>query len=363
MIPGEIDIKQLAEHLLETEDDAIFIVSCPDHKYIYANKAWLRMADELMGLKGCALEDMLGKAVEDFAEEGLLKERRILQNIYKHKKPVRLDDVCLMPEDKGKTFWCVSFWPIKDRKGRVAHILGKVSPPESNYLKKDEFFAIVAHELRTPITILQLYLNLLKDRRIPADRWDDAIKSAFQQSQHLSRILQDYLEVSRLNQNRGPLHLAPFDLTAKLRDIISTFKDIAPQSIIYTPRCGETMIEGDDNRLEQVFFNIIENAVKYSPPDTTIRICFWTSNGYAYVTVKDEGIGIPEEEQPYIFERFYRARNGSALTGMGIGLYVSMEIIRQHGGAIEVRSKMGEGTAFTVKLPLFDEENGYNKVI
>jgi signal transduction histidine kinase len=165
----------------------------------------------------------------------------------------------------------------------------------------------------------------------------------------------DLLDVSRIRTGRLSLTMMPCDLSALLRTAVDR---TAPQ------REGEIRLhipeslpaEGDPGRLLQVFTNLIDNAAKYSDPRSPIDVTALRQDGRATIAVRDRGIGIPPEALERLFERFYRAENASQYTGgLGLGLYICREIVERHGGTIAVSSAAGEGSLFTVTLPLAAE--------
>src|SRR4029079_1195755 len=168
----------------------------------------------------------------------------------------------------------------------------------------------------------------------------------------MADLLQDAtsLESGQLHINR-----APCDLCALVRDVAETLRATLKRYTLHV-RCADDplIVEGDLLRLQQVIQNLLHNAIKYSAPDRAISVLVERVDGQARLSVSDQGIGIPESAQEQIFERFYRAHNVDQehTTGMGIGLFVVKQIVKLHGGRIEVRSQVGVGSTFIVWLPL-----------
>jgi signal transduction histidine kinase len=176
-----------------------------------------------------------------------------------------------------------------------------------------------------------------------------------QQARRLQRLVAQLLDVSRVQSDRLVVELQPIDLCRVLEEIA---EDIRPtlheHSLVLHYPSRPIHVLGDELRLGQVFHNLIANAIKYSPDGGVVRVELTTSATLAIVQVSDSGIGIPIEAQQHLFERFYRAPNAEALRveGMGIGLFVVREIVQRHGGSITVVSAEGQGSRFTVHLPL-----------
>ncbi len=219
---------------------------------------------------------------------------------------------------------------------------------------KDQFLSIVSHELRTPLTTIKGYAQMLR-RKLEGDpqseRFADNIDA---QVGRLSRLVDDLLDVTRFA--RGQFELMPefMDIRPVLEEVVARFRLVAPQHKIqlYLDR-GTFEGNWDHDRLEQVLNNLVGNAIKYSPEGGTVTISTRHENGNLVVTIRDQGVGIPQEDQAQLFERFYRgSAEGQEVKGLGLGLYVTRRIVEAHGGTIAVRSKPGEGSEFSFTLPL-----------
>jgi signal transduction histidine kinase len=163
------------------------------------------------------------------------------------------------------------------------------------------------------------------------------------------------LDLSRLQMGQMTLERAPVDLGALARQIVEeTRPTSSTHTFEYIGPDGPLMIDGDALRLEQVLQNLVQNAIKYSPAGGPVRVQVERHADMASMTVADEGVGIPAASLPQLFQRFYRAPNtgGGYISGLGIGLYVVKEIVTLHGGRIEVASVEGQGSTFTVWLPM-----------
>ena len=236
---------------------------------------------------------------------------------------------------------------------------------------KNEFLSMTSHELRTPITAIQGLAELLQMNNTQNQRWDSsrsqrAFKQIVEQSQHLTKLVEEMLDLSRIEQARFTLKRAPIDIIALLANVVESQAATTRHHELHLNReeieTASTLIANvDEERLIQVFNNLISNAIKYSPaggkieiglhpimephtPQTSYEVLIW---------VKDEGIGIAPEEIPHIFKRFHRASTlAPSLSGLGIGLYLVKEIMASHGGRVWVESVEGGGSTFYVLLPL-----------
>jgi signal transduction histidine kinase/CheY-like chemotaxis protein len=228
---------------------------------------------------------------------------------------------------------------------------------------RDQFLAVAAHELKTPLTTLigrsQLIARRLDQRPDADPRLAQSILVIASQGQRLNRLIANLLDVSRIQSSRLELHLAPLDLRSLVERVVSDFQvDVERQRIELTLPDAPLTVNGDALRLEQALANLLQNALKYSPPDATITIELRQEDATAVLAVQDRGIGIPETALPHLFTRFYRAPNvdHQHISGMGIGLFLVREIVTQHGGRVEVASAEQQGTRFTVYLPLAIDE-------
>lgn len=256
----------------------------------------------------------------------------------------------------------------------------------SNALK-DEFLAITAHEFRTPLTVIlahsQMMARILRRTEQLNPQLDSKLREKFHESiaiidvqtHQLTNIVNTFLEVTRLNRGQITLHLEEIDLTDIVKQAVATHATTSPiHQISYSiaPSRHPYLVMGDRARLSQIFANLLQNAIKYSSLGGPINVSLSqvTSNDgqtLIEVRVKDQGIGIPSDAQPHLFERFYRAPNteGSNVRGVGLGLYVVAEFLRLHGGTIHVESSgiIGEGSCFIFTLPLLESKHSTNDTI
>ena len=240
----------------------------------------------------------------------------------------------------------------KERKRAEEELrLAKEKLEEANRLK-DEFLSLASHELKTPITSLKIYSELAARR--PDKLEPRLITTLVRQADQLVGLVNDLLDVSRLQLNRMPLETRPLDLAGLVGELCERRRPLFEERLVSCPlKREEIVVEGDALRLEQVFSNLLDNAVKYSANGSRVQLRVRRRAGKAVVEVRDEGIGIPAEHLPHIFERFYKPSSQQAIYhGLGIGLYISKEIVERHGGRIWAESKPGKGSTFYVELPL-----------
>lgn len=230
---------------------------------------------------------------------------------------------------------------------------------------RDEFLSIASHELKTPLTsmLLQLQGVLHSIRTVSlanfsVERTMKMLESAEQQSRRLTRMINDLLNVSLITTGRLDLEKENFDLSFVLKEVVTRFSEQAERlrSPIIVEASTPIIGTWDKLRIEQVITNLISNALKYGK-GKKVYVTLVKKEEKAILSVKDEGIGIPEEDFKRIFGRFERAVGKSDIKGLGVGLYISYQIIQTHNGTIKVISKEGEGSTFIVELPLYSDTN------
>lgn len=266
-----------------------------------------------------------------------------------------------------RRYLAMSAAPVRDRAGRILgaavtfHDITRIHQLEE--VRRD-FVANVSHELRTPLSIFQGYVEMLRDNPdLPPKEIGNTLLILSKHSKRLNALVEDLLTLARLESRRDELQQEPIDISAFLRDVETDWKlkfqaggirfvtEIAPN---LPALCGDTL------RLEQVFNNLLENALKYTPQEGAVilraeRVAAVDgfADGAVEIEVRDTGSGIPAADLPHIFERFYRAdkARSRAMGGTGLGLSIVKHIVQSHGGNVRAESKVGEGTAFFIRLP------------
>jgi signal transduction histidine kinase/ActR/RegA family two-component response regulator len=222
---------------------------------------------------------------------------------------------------------------------------------------KDEFLATLSHELRTPLNAILGYARLLRMGMMPSERQASALETLERNAAALTKIVEDVLDVSRIISGKVRLEIQSIDVTAVVRNAIETVapaadaKQIRVESFI-SPDVGP--IAGDPDRLQQIMWNLMSNAVKFTPTDGTVQVRLDRAGSYVEIAVSDTGIGIKPEFMPHVFERF---RQGDGTTrgrgGLGLGLAIVRHLVELHGGTVDVVSAgEGHGTTFLVRLPI-----------
>lgn len=226
--------------------------------------------------------------------------------------------------------------------------------------KKDEFIALASHELKTPLTTMKGYLQLLSKQE--TDKTNRMfVNKALNQVEKLNKLVEDILNMSRIEQGQLEFNLERFDLKEILMEIAETFRYSAQtHEIVCNLGNQPAIIKGDKQRIEQAVLNLMTNAIKYSPAANTLYLNLKLSPEAVRIGVRDEGIGLTPDQKRQLFTRFYRAENSKGTSGLGLGLYLTKQIIDRHQGKIEVASEYGIGSEFIIILPLENKEKEIN---
>ncbi len=234
-----------------------------------------------------------------------------------------------------------------------------ISRLEQSFIQVRQFSTDVSHELRTPITIVRGQLEVALFTAETAEQYRDAIVTAMGDVERLSQIVRALLLLSQAETGQVVLQLQPLDLIETARNITEQFEipaEGADVRISFHGGAGNCEGEFDRVQIERMLSNLISNAVKFTPPGGEVRVSAKREGDHAEIVVEDTGQGISPQHLPHIFDRFYRVRGpeeqSSPEKGLGLGLSFVNWIVRAHSGTIDVKSEPGNGTTFTVRLPL-----------
>jgi len=254
----------------------------------------------------------------------------------------------------------ITYAPLLGRSDRLLNIIGIVRDitrfREADVLK-DTFISVVSHELKTPVAIIKGYAETLsrpEARRNPA-LMEEMLGAITEESDRLAHLVDDLLDASRLQAGGLSFQdVADVDLRAIARRVTERYSMQADHhELILDFPSDFPLIRGDPKRLDQVLDNLVSNAIKYSPKGGEVLVVGSATPAEVLVSVRDAGVGIPLEEQERIFDRFYRVQSPEtrAVSGTGLGLYLTRAIVQAHGGRIWLESALGQGTVFYVALP------------
>jgi heavy metal sensor kinase len=223
---------------------------------------------------------------------------------------------------------------------------------ERLFRSQQRFLADVSHELRTPLTSVRGNLDLM--RRM-GEYDPDSMDVIQEEMERMTRLVGDLLLLARADSGGLPLQRERVELDNVLFEVHRQVDRLVKSVELELTDVDQVSVLGDADRLKQLTLNLVDNAIKYTPAGGTVKLSLSKQNGWAHLSISDTGIGIPPEDLPHVFDRFYRvdkARTRS-LGGSGLGLAIAKWIVQAHGGGIQVNSRVGEGTTFTVTLPVY----------
>lgn len=274
--------------------------------------------------------------------------------------PIELEVRIKELKDELFRFHLLRIIPIKEKNNQVKWVgtFTDIDDQKQMEKKKDEFLSIASHELKTPLTSIKAYAQLLERtintaEDVTAVKYINRVQS---QVSKLSGLITDLLDISKIENGKLKITKKSFDFENLLTNAIDIIYQTHENSTVAIQREGDRIEElflGDEVRIEQVLINYLTNAIKYAP--NTDRIIVRTEKNFEQVKVSviDYGIGIPEHKQKNIFGKFYRVEESSVrFQGLGIGLYICSEIIKQHNGTVGIQSELGQGSTFYFTLPL-----------
>ena len=329
-------------------------------------------------IKGYQAEEIIGRHFSTFYSEIDREQGKPARGLETARSKGRFLDEGWRVRKDGSQFWAsVVITAIYDHSGqllgfgkvtrdlterkRMEDALNKQYEAQEAVRIRDAFLSVAAHELKTPITNLQGFTQVTLRHIEKAETLDRArVMRAFQmidrQTEKLTQLVKQLLDITRLQSGEGALTMARVDLTELTHQVMALIEAQTSRHSFTLQAPSSLMIEADALRLEQVLVNVLDNAVKYSPEGGQIVVAIEQIDpSQIQISISDSGMGIPDEERERIFEPFYRIYNDvvpSAASGVGLGLYVSQQIIAMHQGQIHVEARSGGGSRFVMTLPV-----------
>jgi signal transduction histidine kinase len=232
---------------------------------------------------------------------------------------------------------------------------------EGSFAEMRRFTADASHELRTPLAAIRTEAEVALNRPLDTADCRQLLGSILEECERLTRLTEQLLALAREDAGAAPQAGGPVDLATLVKGVVENMRPLAEANAIrlHEESDGPAQVTGDETRLRQVFYNVLDNAIKYTPEGGTVTVRCTRRGREAVVTVADTGVGIPPEHLPRVFDRFYRVDRARSREqgGTGLGLSIARCIVAAHGGRIELDSTPGRGTTCTVALP----EKGNNE--
>jgi PAS domain S-box-containing protein len=343
----------------------IGILSMSDEKYVLANDAYVNWL-------GYPREQVLGRTCvelglwENPGERDLvLKDIRTVGSIrqrecrWKNRRGERFTILLSAETIKlNDTPHLLSMaLDITQRKRAEEELLNTLEREKELGQLKSNFVSMVSHEFRTPLGIIQSSAELLRDfyQKMPTGEREEQLDSITRNTRRMAGMMEQILVLSRLDAGKLDFQPAALDLNAFCRrvldEVLSATNRRCPIELLLGP--ASERARADERLLGHIFTNLLSNAVKYSEPGTTVRFNLEQDGADAVCTVRDQGIGISEEDQQHLFKAFHRGSNVGERPGTGLGLLLVKRCAELHGGKVQLSSKIGEGTTVTVRLPVF----------
>jgi PAS domain S-box-containing protein len=357
------ELEQSMRETAETRDkiDAILrsvadglIVTDLDHKIILANPA----AEALLEFRQ---EEMLGREVGAGIKDDQLREI-VRHALDQHSSDYEVDIELEDPQNKRKKVLRARTALVDDRRGQplgtVTIIQDVTRLREIDQLKTD-LLTTTAHELRTPLTSILGFSEILLTRQLDQSRQEHYLRMINEQSNHLAQIVEELVDLSRMEAGRGmDLKLETVNVAKLMEEVAMLFAEQVTKHNIQIEGLEKLpLVLGDPFRLTQVGQNLLSNAINYSPKGGTITIRGRIVGDYLEISLQDEGIGVTPDQQEHLFKPFYRAdASDTAISGTGLGLAITKLIIEQHGGQVWLESEQGIGTTVYFTLPLAQKQ-------
>lgn len=222
--------------------------------------------------------------------------------------------------------------------------------------QKDDFISIASHELKTPVTSMKLYAQILQKHPLLTNdkKAADMLSKMDVQMNRLTELVASFMNVYKLGSGKLRLHKKHFELAGLVAEVVANFQYTVTSHTVEQTGDLKAKVFADSARINQVLVNLISNAIKYSPDADKVKVNLSKTKDKVMVSVQDFGIGIPKHEQGRIYERFFRAKGKKEgkIPGLGLGLFISSEIVKQHGGDLWVDSIENHGSTFYFTLPL-----------
>ena len=298
-------------------------------------------------------------AVNQIAESHRQQVIDIVESYSSRDEPYEFEYPIVGYRDKKLRWVCATIQNYKDPVNlNITYLSGTIADITEKKMdeqRRTDFVGMVSHELRNPLTAIKAYADLThraakKNNDMLLSEKMSKINS---QVKRMENLINGFLDLARLGEGKIILDRSQFDLCDLLKVTVEDYKDkITSHRIIFEP-AAIALVEGDRNKIEQVIVNFINNAIKYSPNNSTIAVKCFIENGFVHIAVEDQGIGIPVKDQQFVFDRFYRVESDAmkGKKGFGMGLYICREIIERHNGQIGMESSEGVGSKFWFRLP------------
>ena len=318
--------------------------------------SWNSSAERMFGFSEA---EMIGESIYKLIPADRHQEEPVILSRLKSGERVQHFETKRLTKDGRLIDVSVTVSPVKDGDGKIiglSKIARDITERKLDENRKNDFIGMVSHELKTPLTSLSAILQVAKAKLNNTD--DTFLSGAMQKANHqvkrMTTMINGFLNISRLESGKIQIDKQLFNVKALIHEVADEMKVTATTHTINIDECEEVEVSADQDKIQSVISNLISNAVKYSPNGTVVYVGCKSTENEVIVSVRDEGIGIQPADAEKIFNRYYRIENSNTkhISGFGIGLYLSAEIIYRHEGQIWLESEIGNGSTFYFSLPL-----------
>jgi len=318
--------------------------------------SWNRGAQQIFGYTG---DEIVGQSVLKLIPEDLQHEEPIILERLSNGQKIDHYETIRRTAEGNLINVSLTISPIHDKEGRVigiSKIARDITEQNQNEERKNDFIGMASHELKTPLTSLTALVQVLqkKLKDSPDPFIPQALGKVNLQTKKMSSLINGFLNISRLESGRLEVNKQPFDLSELISEELDEIKlTVNSHAFTFNPATPVT-VNADREKISSVISNLLSNAVKYSPRGKLVTVSCALHDNEVQVSVTDDGMGIRPQDLPRIFDRYYRSESQHTrhISGFGVGLYLSAEIIRRHDGCIWVESEKGKGSKFYFTLPL-----------
>lgn len=331
--------------------------------------SWNASAERVFGYTA---DEMIGQPIMKLIPPELLDEEP--QIIERLKRGERVDhfETQRITKDGTRIEVSLTISPIKDSQGNIigaSKIARDITEIKRAEQRKDDFIKMASHELKTPITSIKGYVQLLQNiydeeneeglASVKPTTIRASLNTISKQVSRLTRLVSELLDLTRIESGKLEMHMSTFDIVQMVEESVEDARHLTSRHAILVDTEYYGTVYGDRDRISQVLLNLLTNAIKYSPDCSQIDVQVRGDKEFISISVIDCGIGIDKREHKKIFERFYRVEGKSEQTypGFGIGLFIANEIVQRHDGTMSVESEKGKGSVFTFTLPINKKPN------
>lgn len=349
------DSEQRLQGILDTMAEGVGIIDVTG-QMVYANA----MAENILGLNK---EQIRKRTFDDVRWQNLRldgsplpEEEHPMAIMMRTGLPIYDQEIAVQPPEGERLYISINAAPIFDEDGQLTGGIGTfmdVTKRRKLMTQKDDFISVASHELKTPVTTLKATLQLItkyQDGQKP-ELLKKLIGQANKGTEKLNSLITDLLDTNRITEGQLKINKTEFRLAEMLGECCQHIRNVSTHQVILKGDM-QILVYADEQQIEQVVVNFVNNAVKYAPDSKEIIVELSRIDHGARISVTDKGPGIPPEKLPHVFDRYYRVdHSGIQFSGLGLGLYISAEIIKKHGGQIGVDSLLGSGSTFWFTIP------------